>query len=473
MAGVTRSNGAALDRLNDLWRAAGGADDALDRVSITGEDPVLPSTFRVGTAAAATIAAAGLAASEIWRLRTGRKQTVSLEMLAAAIAFRSERYLTVDGEPYRNLWDPIAGYYQTGDGRWLQLHTNFPHHRDGVLELLHCANSREGVERALQDWSGQEIEDALASAGLCAGMLRSPAEWQAHPQGQAVARLPLFEIERVGDAPAEGFGPGDRPLSGVRVLDLTRVIAGPVCGRNLAEHGAEVMRIAGPHLPYMPPLVVDSGRGKRSAFVDLRRPEGRDRLASLVRESDVFVQGYRPGAIAGRGFSPEVLADLRPGIVCVSLCAYGREGPWRDRRGFDSLVQTVSGIAWEGGQAAGVDGPKPLPAQALDHATGYLAAFGAMMALARRAEEGGSWHVRVSLAQTGHWIDGLGRVDGLDHPEPDEQTIASYMQTTESPFGLTRHVAPVVRLSETPPYWAIPAVPLGTHTPEWPARRAA
>lgn len=468
------TNGAA-DRLAQLWTQAGGAEEALERVTIRGEDPVLPSVYRVGTAAASTIAATGLAASEIWRRRTGRAQTVSFEMLAAAVAFRSERYLTVDGEPFRNLWDPIAGYYQTGDGRWLQLHTNFPHHRDGVLELLHCANSREGVARALQDWSGQEVEDALAGAGLCAGMLRSPEEWRAHPQGQAIAGLPLFEIDRIGDAPPEPAGAGDRPLSGVRVLDLTRVIAGPVCGRNLAEHGAEVMRIAGPHLPYIPPLVVDSGRGKRSAFVDLRREEGRQRLAALAREADVFVQGYRPGAIDGRGFTPEALAELRPGIVYVSLCAYSHAGPWRGRRGFDSLVQTVSGIAREGGRAAGVadEGPKPLPCQALDHATGYLAAFGAMMALARRAEEGGSWRVRVSLAQTGHWIDGLGRVDGMSHPEPTEEMVAPFMQSTESPFGLIRHVAPAARLSETPPHWASPAVPLGTHPPEWPERRAA
>lgn len=461
--------GEAAKLLRDIWTDAGCNPEALQRIALTGADPVLPSVFKVGTVASATIGATGLAASELWRLRTGRTQDVSLTMRAAAAAFRSERYLSVDGAPPADLWSPIAGFYKTGDDGWIQLHTNFPHHRDGVLAVLGCEEDRDAVQKAILDWDGQALEDALAAAGMCAGMVRSPAEWQAHPQAEAIAELPLFEIVKIGDSEPEPFGEGDRPLSGIHALDLTRVIAGPVCGRTMTEHGATVMRIAGPHLPSIGPLVIDSGRGKLSAHLDLRREEDAERLRALARDADIFIQGYRPGTIASRGFSPEALAELRPGIVYVTLCAYSHAGPWADRRGFDSLVQSVSGIAYEGGRAAGIDGPKHLPAQALDHATGYLAAFGAMVALARRAAEGGSYLVRVSLAQTGRWIDGLGRVDGMDHPDMKLDEIGDLIQQSDTAFGRVAHIAPAAQLSETPAYWASPAVPLGTHAPAWPA----
>jgi crotonobetainyl-CoA:carnitine CoA-transferase CaiB-like acyl-CoA transferase len=254
----------------------------------------------------------------------------------------------------------------------------------------------------------------------------------------------------------------------VRALDLTRVIAGPVCGRTLAEHGADVLLITAPHLPNIEVLVMDGGRGKLSAHLDLRREDGRDRLRALLRESDIFCQGYRPDALAAHGFSPEEVARLRPGIIYVTLSAYSHAGPWQKRRGFDSLVQAVSGIAHEGGATAGLGRPKPLPAQALDHASGYLLAFGAMVALARRAREGGSYLVRVSLAQTGRWIDRLGRVEGPEAPDLRLEDIADLIQTSATSWGEMRHVAPAARLSETPAYWARPSGPLGTHPPVWP-----
>ena len=251
------------------------------------------------------------------------------------------------------------------------------------------------------------------------------------------------------------------------MLDLTRVIAGPVCGRTLAAHGAEVMLVTAGHLPSIPLLVMDTGRGKLSAALDLRRAEEVECLRRLIREADVFCQGYRPGALDGRGLSPEEVAALRPGIVYVTLSAYGQAGPWRGRRGFDSLVQSVSGIAHEGGVAAGLDGPRPLPAQALDHATGYLAAFGAMVALLRRAREGGSYLVRLSLARTGRWIDALGRVDGALARDLRPEDVADLMEPSDTPFGLMQAVAPAEHLAETPARWARPAVPLGTHEATW------
>jgi crotonobetainyl-CoA:carnitine CoA-transferase CaiB-like acyl-CoA transferase len=393
-------------------------------------------------------------------------------MRDAAIEFRSERYLRIDGKPAPELWDKIAGLYRCGDGRWVRLHTNFPHHRDGVLKLLGCEHDRAAVQRALEGWKAEAFEEAAAQAGLVVTMTRSFAEWDATGQGRAVAGLPTFSIERIGDAPPQPVPSlGERPLSGVRVLDLTRVIAGPVCGRTLAAHGADVLLVTGAHLPQMGPLVIDSGRGKLSAFVDLREQSGRETLRGLLRDADIFVQGFRPGAVSGNGFGPEEAARVQPGIVYVSLCAYGHEGPWANRRGFDSLVQNANGINDAEAVAAGADQPKPLPCQALDHAAGYLMALGAMAALARRASEGGSWHVRVSLAQTGHWIRGLGRVaDGLSAPDPKFDDVRDRLEEIDSGFGHLTTVRHAAVMSETPPRWARPSVPLGTHKAEWPGR---
>ncbi|MEA2978498.1 MAG: hypothetical protein QOF91_2867 [Alphaproteobacteria bacterium] len=461
------------DVLAGLWHDAGQPPAALEAVTITGAEPALPSSFAIGTAAQATVAASALAANELWHLRTGRRQRVSVDMRHAGIEFRSERYLRLDGEPPHEHRDKTVGVYRTGDGRWVRLHTNLPHHRAGTLKLLGADYARASVQRALDGWEAFKLEDAAAAAGLVITATRSFEEWDAHPQGSAVARLPLFALERIGDAPAQPLPAGDRPLAGIRVLDLTRVIAGPVCGRTLAAHGADVLNITAAHLPSMEALVIDTGRGKLSAQIDLREPRGRERLAALLREADIFIQGYRPGAIAQYGFSAEEAARIRPGIVCVSLCAYGHDGPWAGRRGFDSLVQNADGLNVAEAQAAGASGsnpePKPLPAQALDHATGYLMAFGAMTALKRRATEGGSWHVRCSLAQTGHWVRNLGRIDGgLNYSDPSFDEVRDLMEESASSFGRLTAVRNSAVMSETPTRWARPSVPLGTHAPEWP-----
>jgi crotonobetainyl-CoA:carnitine CoA-transferase CaiB-like acyl-CoA transferase len=324
------------------------------------------------------------------------------------------------------------------------------------------------VQRTLEDWKAEKLEDAAAEAGLVVTACRSFAEWDAHPQGQAVASLPVFTIEQIGDAPAKPLPAAERPLSGIKVLDLTRIIAGPVCGRTLAAHGADALLITAKHLPSMLPLVIDTGRGKLSASLDLREGSARDTLAGLVGDADIFVQGYRPGAIAAHGFGPREVAKLRPGIVYVSLCAYSHEGPWAKRRGFDSLVQTASGLNDAEAQAFASSEPKALPAQELDHATGYLLAFSAMSALARRAQQGGSWHVRCSLAQTGYWLRQLGRIDGVKCPDPRSADVRDLLDETPSGFGQLTAVRHAASMSETPPRWTRPSVPLGTHAPTWP-----
>jgi crotonobetainyl-CoA:carnitine CoA-transferase CaiB-like acyl-CoA transferase len=399
---------------------------------------------------------------------------VSVDLPHAAAALRSANYLRIDGKPPGNPWAPISGFYRTRDQRWVQFHCNYPHHRDGVLAFLGCENDRDSVQAATQHLDAQVLEDALAEAGMCAGIVRTRAEWVAHPQGKAVAGLPLLEVLRIGDSAKEALPRGERPLSGVRVVDLTRVLAGPTGARTLAEHGADVLRLTAAHLPAQPEVDADTGHGKLSARLDLRSEGDRERLLSLVREGDVFVQSYRPGALDGRGFSPEALAGARPGIIYVSLSAYGHEGPWRDRRGFDSLVQSVSGFVSEHSLDGGTAGapPRHLPAQAIDYVSGYLMAFGAMVALLRRAREGGSYLVRVSLAQTGQWIWDLGRAQAGQGLEPPAGDALGLTVETESPLGRLTHLAPVVRLSETPARWDRPSVPLDYHEPAWPERRA-
>ena len=457
-----------VDVLTELWRSAGFDDAALRDVTFTGEEPVLPSSFAVGTAAQATIAAAALAAAELWRLRTGHRQDVGVDMRNAAIEFRSERYLRIDGNELNDHHDRIAGLYRCGDGRWARLHTNLPHHCSGLLKLLGCDHDKAAVQQALEGWPAEALEAAAAEAGLVVTACRSFAEWDNHPQGRAVARLPLFEIEKIGDAPPERLRATERPLSGVNVLDLTRIIAGPVCGRTLAAHGANVLLVTGSHLASMLPLVIDTGRGKLSATLDLRDEDCRHALAALARTADVFVQSYRPGALAAQGFGPRDVARLRPGIVYASLCAYGRDGPWAPRRGFDSLVQTASGLNVAEAEAFAASEPKPLPAQALDHATGYLLAFAVMAALHRRATEGGSWHVRLSLAQTGYWLRRLGRIDGVECADPGFDEVGDRLEDIPSGFGRLTAVRHAAEMSRTPPHWARPSVPLGTNAPAWP-----
>jgi crotonobetainyl-CoA:carnitine CoA-transferase CaiB-like acyl-CoA transferase len=444
---------AALRELLALARLEGEA-------RIAGTDPVLRTPYRVGAAGAAALAAVGVAAAGLWRLRTGRRQNVAVDLRAAAASLKSAAYLRIDGKPPKAIWDPFSLFYPVKDGRWVRFHCNYPHHRAAALSVLGVGEDIDAAKRAAAAWDGVALEDAIHAAGGCAGYVRTAAEWAAHPQAAAVAEQTLLTIERIGDAPPEPLPAGNRPLAGIRVLDLTRVLAGPTCARTLAEHGADVLKITAAHLPDSGDTDLDTGLGKLSAQLDLRRAEDVETLARLAKHADVFSQSYRPGALAARGFSPEALAKLRPGIVVVSLSAWGVTGPWKDRRGFDSIVQSVSGMADV--QGAG-DAPKLLPCSAIDYVSGYLMALGAMVALSRRATEGGSWLVRVALARTGKWIVDRGRVDPAGAVEPVARTME-----TRSPAGVITHLAPVLQLSETAPFWARPPVPLGYHPAQWP-----
>ena len=456
----------STDLAYSILRQLGRENRGDDRLTITGgDDPVFVTPWRIGAAGTAALGAAGLAVSDLWRLRTGTPQAVSVDTRAAAASLRSNTYVLRDGQRPVS-WDPLTGHYPTRDGRHMFIHTNHPHHRAGALRIAGAkGETREALAEAVAGWDGLAIEEAIAAGGCVGGLTRSREEWNAHPHGIAVAKLPLIDIVKIGEAPAEPLRKGDRPLSGVRVFDLTRVLAGPTSGRVLAENGADVLHIAAPHLPYQTELLMDTGHGKRCAWVDLATPTGIEAMKALLKEADIFTQGYRPGTLAGRGFSPEAVAALRPGIVCVSLCAYGHDGPWASRRGFDSIVQNVTGLA---ATQSSLDKPRNMPVQALDYIAGYLGALGAMVALARRVEQGGSWLVRVSLVQVAHWLANLGTIDATKGmAELPENELLPLLTESTGPFGRLRHLKPVIQLGSTPAYFAKPAEPLGSSPARW------
>lgn len=466
--------------------------DAGKLVNITGSDPLMPTCFRIGEVAAGIHAACGAAVSKLWELRTGTLQTVNLSMAAALATFRSFNYVKGFTPPGPRQ-PPVTNFYPTRDNRWFYVHGSMPDTdaRRNLFKILNCDDNVEAVSRAVSNWDAQSLEDAFADAGCCGAMVRSTEEWAAHPQSTILASLPVVQILKIGDSPPEPFHPGKRPLSGIRVLDLTRVLAGPTCARTLAEHGADVLRIGAAHLSDSAQFVLDTGHGKRSAFLDLRIENDSQTLMQLVRGSDVFSQSYRLGTLASRGFTPERLALERPGIIYVSVNCYGHEGAWNSRRGWEQLAQTVSGIAYEEGNG---QTPRLMFGVApTDYATGYLAAFGALVALLRRATEGGSYYVRVSLTQSGMFINRLGRVsqaavdelkqrlaseeyrkkfgETASHygPSPymEPEELAGYITQTTTPYGNITHLAPVIRLSETPPHWELPTVPPGHNQPTW------
>jgi hypothetical protein len=457
--------------MNALLGGAGrDAHVARHNVRCTGHDPVYATCFRAGEAAAAALGAAASAADDLWSLRGGAPQRIEIDVRAAAASLLSFMYQRVSGTAFERGSLATTALYRGSDGRWIHLHGGF-RSREGTLALLGCADDADAIARTVATWDAQALEDALAERGCCGVRLRSADEWRQHPQAIALGKVPPIEIFKIGDAPPEPLrGPrageaGVRPLSGVRVLDLTRVLAGPTCARTMAEHGADVLHVRGPRLPFVEPFVIDTNPGKRSCYLELDRSEDLERLRALAREADVFSQGYRLGAFARRGFSPEALAEIRPGIVVVSINCYGHEGPWAGRPGWEQLAQTTSGMALE---HSGPEHPALVGAALNDYTTGYLGATGAMLALARRAAEGGSWHVRVSLTRTAMWIMSLPRVAHDAVPRPvDPAEIAPWMIEMQTAWGALRRLGPIARMSATPPRWDLPPARLGSDPPAW------
>ncbi len=457
----------------DLIKLRGGGPRQGTTVSFEGSDPVIQSRFKVGEAAAAALAAGAVMADDIWQRRNGggEPQQISVDQRTVVGSLRSYRFLRVeDGPPLvpDYTW-PTLSFYRCRDGRFIHLQGAFPHLRDGTLKFLECGDTAEGVGARLAQRDSFDWEEALAEQGLCGAVIRSTDEWMDHPQGMAVRGVPLVEIIKLAEGEPEPLPPAPRPLAGVRVLDLTRVLAGPTSGRTMAAHGADVLHVRSPNLASINLFFADTNHGKLSTFLDLTRDEEAARLRDLARDADIFVQSYRCGSLARRGFGPDVLAELRPGIIYVSVNCYGHTGPWAERPGWEQLAQSVSGLAEENGRPGD---PHLVPAASCDFTTGNLAAYGAMMALKRRMLEGGSYHVRVSLCRTALWITSQARCSAEEASKAaasaEEIDVQSAMTVSETPFGRLHHLDPIIHMSETPPHWERTTVPLGTHEPQWP-----
>lgn len=457
-----------------------GLGNPTEDISFVGRDPVLSTRFKLGETASAVMAAIGVSVNDLWELRGGQRQALSIKATHAAAALRSYNYLQLEsastGSADAN-WavqrsrQRISTPHPTRDGRYFLPHMGLPHLAERVLGVLGCKNELDDIIEAVGRWDALALEDAIADVRACGAMVRTAEEWAAHPHGAALMQKPVVEIIKIGDSDPEPLPRvGDRPLSGIRALDLTRILAGPTCARTLAEHGADVLMVTAPSLPQAERFVMDTSHGKRTCYLDLNVDEERARLMALVREADIFSQGYRPGVLAKRGLSPEALAEVRPGIVYTSMNCYGFDGPFKDRAGWEQLAQTVTGIAAEHGG----ERPTLLPAAACDYTTGYLAAYGTLLALGLRARIGGSWHVRASLCQSGMFIHRQDRTDfseeNMEIPDVDLEEITTASQT---PYGAMRHLGPVLRMSETPPRWDLPSAPIGTHKPEWLTSRAS
>jgi hypothetical protein len=453
--------------LKSILDCVGWHDAPLDALQVTPSPNVLPTDLPIGPLASAALGATGLAAVELWQSRSSKRQAVGVDMRAATLAMTSATYLRVNGQAVKS-WDPITGYYRVRDGEWVYLHGNFAHLRDGLLKLFGVPNDPVALRIALQTWTAADVEAAAGERGLCGVAVRTRASWETQPQAIATSTLPLIEISRIGDAPARPLHGGTRPLTGMRVLDLSRVIAGPMTARTLAEHGATVMQVGATHLPSIESLVIDTGFGKYSCAINLDDAAGVDKLHGMIDSADVFLNAYRPGTLERRGFSPAALAQRRPGIIYVTISAFSRAGPWAQRRGYDTLVAAASGLTW-----SGTGDPARLPCQPLDYLTGYLGAFGAMLALQRRTREGGSWHVQLSLERTSAWIremtDTLGRESSLAALVPPASEIDDLYAASPSRFGALRHLKPVVQMTETPARWEQAPVPLGSDPAVWPA----
>ena len=410
------------------WADLEGDPETLDLVRPPGPPIALSSTLDAAGILGDCVGLATLAAAEIQVARglLSALGPVRVDGARVTTASQSERHFQLNGE-IPEVWAPYSGFWQVADG-WVRTHGNYPHHAERLAHLLGIASdsSKDQIAAAIARWSAIDLEDEAAASGAIAGAVRTSADWAQHPHGQATSRLPLVEwLVTDGAAPRPWAPTSERPLSGVRILDLTRVLAGPIATRNLALLGADVLRIDSPHLPETDWIHLDTGAGKRSTVLDLRVASDHRAFEELLDDADVVVTGYRPGALDRLGFSPEALAERQPGIVVGSVSAWGRRGPWGSRRGFDSIVQAVTGIAMR----VSADGVRPgaLPAQALDHSAGYLLTAGICRALRLQRERGGTTCLAVALAGIARELLTTtgGRTDAVAEPTLQAGTTAA------------------------------------------------
>lgn len=452
----------ALRVLTGLLGSVEWNDAPLDRLDIIDDGVVLPTPWPITANAVAALAAVGLAASRFHELRSGEKRRVKISTRHAGLAMASSSYLQVDGKAAK-FRDPFTGFYEAANERWVFLHGNFPHLRDGVLRLLGVSDV-ESVAAEVKQRSAFALEAEGIARGLCIAAVRTRDEWEGEAQHAAVKSLPLLGLSTLADSPLRHMDAGELPLSGVRMLDLSRVIAGPMGGRTIAEFGGDVLLVSGPGLPSIESLVIDTGFGKRSAELDLDSSEDRQRLEALICNADIFLDAYRPGSLSTRGYSSDALVKLNPGLVRVDLDAFSRLGPWAGRRGYDSLVQATMGMCWDGETP-----PENLPCQPIDYLSGYLAAFGAQLSLIRQVEGGGARNVELSLARTAQWMwdtyDALGEQQQRPESRMSFADAGPYLADYATEFGdITALKSP---LQDAGWRWPNPPVRLGSNRPVW------
>ena len=457
-----------------LWSLLGlGTHDRAGRVTVTGADPVVPSIHRVGAATAGALAAAGAAVAAIWKARSGEEQDICIDVQRAVVpGLQTIAHVYQNGHriPAHARGTDYPGFFRTADGRVMFLLRSFiyPEILLRLLNVLDCGYEAKSFARAVARWSSQELEEALAQRKAVGVIARTRHEWRDHPQGRWLAARPAVHVERIGESTPEPFTPASRPLAGVRVLDFTHVLAGPTTARLLAEQGADVLHVCAPWRQDPHAMQLDTGWGKRSALIDLEQPGEADRLRALLATADLFVQSWRPGALERAGFGPHELARLRPGIIYVSVSCYGSGGPWRERGGFEPIGQTACGLAIDEGSATE---PRLAPTGTVnDYLTAYLAVAGALAALIRRAREGGSYHVEVSLTRTSMFLQELGTLTGAELlrmptalPAPDP----AWFIAASSQYGALRVPGPLVTYAKTPPYWDRPPAAPGQHGLAW------
>ncbi|MDA8290162.1 MAG: CoA transferase [Actinomycetota bacterium] len=449
-----------------FWELAG---EAVPEVDVVNGEGVLASSLAVGELALGAVAAASSAAAGLASARGSRRPACRVDGAKVRASFQSDRHFRLDGRP-AEAFAPLSGFWRTGDG-WVRTHANYPHHRARLLAALALPETAgpEALSARLRRSSASEAEGrVLGAGGLCVAV-RSVAAWRQHPQAAAIDRLPLVAWQCLGEAPRRRLGAMPSapllPAAGLRVLDLTRVIAGPVATRTLALLGAEVLRVDSPRLEEIAWQHLDTGMGKRSTLLDLGEASGRERFEGLLADADVVALGYRPGSLDRLGLAPDDLVRRRPGLVVATLSAWGLEGPFGGQRGFDSIVQAATGIA----MVESNDGVTPgkLPAQALDHATGYLLAAAVLRAVALQVRDGASYLVQAHLARTAHWV--------LAHPcerTDVPRAVNGVLLERRGDAGLLRYPAPAVELDGGPKDWRTVAERWGADAPEWRAERS-
>lgn len=474
-------------RLLDEAHAAvtDGAPGTPPRLDVEGTADFLGSPFPVQDVAIACIGAALQAAGSLRQSRGGTRPGLWLAAGHVAAAVRSEALMRRGGERVGPGFAPLSRFWPAADG-WVRTHANYPWHRDALLKAIGSAgDDPAAVGAAIAALPAGELEERVTAGGGVAVAVRTAGEWRRHPHGRAVTGRPLIERGWTGQ-PEPGAGqpapqgaggepasrrapdrarPGPLPASGVRVLDMTRVIAGPVCTRFLAALGADVLRLDPPHRPELPVHALDGLVGKRSALLDASTRHGYQRLHELLAGADVLVHGYRPGGLDRFGLTGAQLAERYPGLVVVSLTAWGDTGPWGERRGFDSIVQAATGIA----TGMSPDGVRPgaLPCQLLDHGTGYLCAAAVLEALRRRAEDGCTQHRRLSLARTAHWLLSQPRGPATWPPAQAAADADRWLVTLDSQEGPISMVTPPGHLDRRPLAWPGTLTAYGADPARW------